>query len=152
PVLVADTGKPYGSLGSTWLVSVGLPIPVVTERVFRSVQRPSVVPTASLLPSARNGTELTRYSVPDPVPIAGSMPTTGSPASETGPSTASLTVAASLTSWGLEMTTAIAPSKLDSVGLQNSSVEITSALLSKPTFGWSPKQSPAVGPPSEVSN
>ena len=59
-----------------------------------------------------------------------------------GPSTASLTVAASATSWGLEIANTSAPWKSDSVGPQNWSVETTSALLLKPTFGWSPRQFP----------
>ena len=47
---------------------------------------------------------------PVPVAIAGSMPTTGLPARDTGPITESLTVGASAISSGLEMTSAIAPS------------------------------------------
>ena len=94
PVLVAGTGKAYGSLGSTVPVRVTVPRPVVTEALLVRVHRPSVSPTGLLLPSGRNGTEFTKYAVPVPVPIAGSIPTTGLPARETGPACWSLTVAA----------------------------------------------------------
>ena len=77
---------------------------------FLRVHRPRVSPAGLLLPLARNGTEFTRYSAPVPVPIAGSSPTTGLPARETGPSTVSLSVVSSATSCALEITRAIAPS------------------------------------------
>ena len=77
-----------------------------------------------------------------PVAIAGSALVIGTFPRAMGPSTASLTVAASATSWGLEIANTSAPWKSDSVGPQNWSVETTSALLLKPTFGWSPRQFP----------
>ena len=60
PVDGAGTGNAYGSLGRTLLVSVGVPVPLVTEAVLHTVHSPSVLPTGLLLPSARNGTEFTR--------------------------------------------------------------------------------------------
>ncbi len=42
-MLVALTGKAYGSLGKILPVMTGEPWPVVTDLVFRSVHRPSVV-------------------------------------------------------------------------------------------------------------
>jgi hypothetical protein len=110
PVLTAGTGNAYGPLGTTLPVSTGVPWPVVTEMSFLRVHRPRVLPTGLLLPFAKNGTEFTRYSVPVPVPIAGSSPTTGLPARETGPSTVSLSVASSATSCALEIARTIAPS------------------------------------------
>ena len=109
-MLVAGTGNAYGSLGRTVPVRVTVPWPVVTAALLVRVHRPRVLPTGLLSPLARNGTEFTKYALPVPVPIAGSIPTTGLPARETGPTTESLTVAASATSCGLEMTSAIAPS------------------------------------------
>ena len=82
-----------------------------------------------------------------PVLIAGSSPTIGSPASDNGADTAKLTVAASLTSCDLEMTWTMAPISVWSAP-QYSSVEMTSALLSNPVFGWSPRHWPL----SEESN
>jgi hypothetical protein len=56
---------------------------------------------------ATNGSRLRRFrSYPRGI---GSSPVTGVPANETGPSTESLTVAASLTSWGFEMVKTMAP-------------------------------------------
>src|SRR4029077_10560871 len=109
---------------------------------------PSVLPTGLLFPLARNGTEFTKYPVAVPVLIAGSSPVTGSPARETGPRVASLTTEDSATSCGLGRTIACAPSKLLPPGPQNSSVDRSSALLSNPVFGWSPKHVS----PSELSN
>ena len=69
------------------------------------------------------------------VPIAGSIPATGWLA-RTRACTASLSVAASATSCGLEMA-----NRASSVRSRRCKwVGMTSALLSKPVFGWSPKQ------------
>ncbi len=147
PVDGAGTGNAYGSLRRTLLARNGAPFPVVTDAVLVSVHSPSVVPSALLLPSALNGTEFTRYAVGVPVLIAGSSPTTGSPASDTGVDWAQLTVVASFTSCDLEMTWTMAPISVW-FAPQYSSVEMTSALLSNPVFGWSPMH----WPPSEESN
>ena len=63
--------------------------------VFLSFQRPSVSATALFWPNSSNGNEFTRYPVPVPVAIAGSAPVIRTFPRAMGPSTASLTVAAS---------------------------------------------------------
>jgi hypothetical protein len=60
PVLLAGTGKAYGSLGVARPVRTGVPWPVVTEAELERLQTPTELATGLLAPLAVNGNEFTR--------------------------------------------------------------------------------------------